>query len=164
MTRKQEIENIIIGTLLNSCDVDWFADCGYCVTTEMFADKRNAEIYATICEYRKISDGEISPFEIYKFGNEKIKSLAAYMVELATDFDFFTKKVHYNESVWIARHIRGERYSYTDIKFTDYVSKFIENYCEKRPKERKLSESVIESLDRLHDKMIQIYKSNETKR
>ena len=51
MTRRQEIENIIIGTLLSTFDTDWFADCRYCITTDMFADERNAMIYSAICKH-----------------------------------------------------------------------------------------------------------------
>lgn len=131
MTRQQEIENIVIGTLLNTFDTDWFADCGYCITANMFKDERNAKIYSAICEYRKTGDKAITPYHLCEFHSDLLP-LAGYMTELATCCYFLVKKVSYNENVWIARHIDGKRHRYTDIKFSDYVVKFLENVISER--------------------------------
>lgn len=131
MTRRQEIENIIIGTLLNTFDTDWLADCSYCITADMFTDERNAAIYSAIIEYRKTDDKSITPYHLCKFDKELLP-LAGYMVELAGDYYFLAKKVDYNERVWIARQIDCKRYRYTDVKFTDYVEKFLEMVIEER--------------------------------
>lgn len=125
MTRRQEIENIIIGTLLNTFDTDWFADCRYCITTDMFIDERNAKIYSAICEYRKTNDKTITPYHLCYF-DKNLLSLAVYMAELAGDYYFLVKKVNYNENVWLLREFKGERYKYTDVEFSDYVGKFVE--------------------------------------
>lgn len=125
MTRRQEIENIIIGTLLNTFDTDWFADCSYCITADMFTYERNARIYSAICEYRKIADKPITPYHLCEFDNDLL-SLAGYMADLVEDYYFLVKKVNYNENAWLARQIEGKHYRYTDVKFTDYVSKFLE--------------------------------------
>lgn len=131
MTRRQEIENIIIGTLLNTFDTDWLADCSYCITADMFTDERNATIYSAIIEYRKTDDKSITPYHLCEFDKELLP-LAGYMVELAGDYYFLAKKVDYNERVWIARQIDCKRYRYTDVKFTDYVEKFLEMVIEER--------------------------------
>lgn len=136
MTRRQEIENIIIGTLLNTFDTDWFADCRYCITTDMFADERNAKIYSAICDYRKASDKVITPYHLYRFDKELLP-LAGYMVELAGDYYFLAKKVDYNEGVWLARQIDGKRYRYTDVRFSDYVGKFLEMVIIERKEQNK---------------------------
>lgn len=125
MTRRQEIENIIIGTLLNTFDTDWFAECSYCITADMFEDIRNANIYNVICEYRKTGDASITPYHLIRFDKNLI-TLAEHIIDLATNFYFLVKKVEYNETVWRYRLIDGKRYRYTDVKFSDYVSKFIE--------------------------------------
>lgn len=129
MTRRQEIENIIIGTLLSTFDTDWFADCCYCITSDMFKDVRNAKIYSAIVEYRKDGDKSITPYHLCKFDNVLL-SLAGHMTELTVDYYFLAKKVFYNESVWVLRQIEGKRYRYTDVKFTDYVAKFLEMVIE----------------------------------
>lgn len=136
MTRRQEIENIIIGTLLNTFDTDWFADCRYCITSDMFTDNRNAKVYSTIIEYRKVGDNAISPYHLCEF-NKELYPLAAYMADLATNYYFLVKKVVYNENVWLARQIEGKRYRYTDVKFTDYVAKFLENVISERKSQNK---------------------------
>lgn len=131
MTRRQEIENIIIGTLLNTFDTDWLADCSYCITANMFTDERNARIYSAICEYRKAGENVITPYHLCKF-NKDMTQFAVYMVELSLDYYFLVKKVCYNERVWITRSISGVRCRYTDIKFSDYVAKFLENVISER--------------------------------
>ena len=136
MTRRQEIENIIIGTLLNTFNIDWFADCRYCITTDMFADERNAKIYSAICEYRKTSDKIITPYHLCSF-DKNILSLAAYMTGLAIDYYFLAKKVDCNERVWLARQIDGKRYRYTDVRFSDYVGRFLEMVIVERKEQNK---------------------------
>ncbi len=137
MTRRQEIENIIIGTLLNTFDTDWFADCSYCITSDMFMDNRNAKVYSAIIEYRKEGDKAISPYHLCEF-NKELYPLAAYMAYLATNYYFLIKKVEYNETVWRCRLIDGKQYRYTDVKFSDYVGKFIEIVIKERKKQSKV--------------------------
>lgn len=141
MTRRQEIENIIIGTLLNTFDTDWFADCRYCITTDMFADERNAKIYSAICEYRKTSNKIITPYHLCSF-DKNLFSIATYMAELAGEYYFLAKKVNYNESVWLLRELNGERYRYTDVKFSDYIGKFIEMVIHERKSKIKPSNAI----------------------
>lgn len=136
MTRRQEIENIIIGTLLNTFDTDWFADCSYCITADMFVDNRNAKIYSAICEYRNTGDKSITPYHLFKF-DKKLISLAEHIVNLASNYYFLVKKVEYNETVWRYRLIDGKRYRYTDVNFMDYVGKFIEMVTKERKMQNK---------------------------
>lgn len=136
MTRRQEIENIIIGTLLNTFDTDWFADCRYCITTDMFADERNAKIYSTICEYRKASDKVITPYHLCSF-DKNLLPLADYMTGLAVDNYFLVKKVCYNSNVWRSRQSTGKLYGYTDVRFSDYVGKFLEMVIVERKEQNK---------------------------
>ena len=78
MTRRKEIESIIIGTLLNTFETDWFADCSYCITADMFTDKRNARIYSAICEYRNTGDKVITPIHLFEF-DDKLFPLLEYL-------------------------------------------------------------------------------------
>lgn len=136
MTRQQEIENIIIGTLLNTFDTDWFADCSYCIMANMFKDERNAKIYSVICEYRKIGDKVITPHHLCEF-DKNLFQIIEYMTEIANNYYFLVKKVIYNENIKIARLVYGKRYRYTDIKFVDYVAKFLENVISERKRRNK---------------------------
>ena len=138
MTRRQEIENIIIGTLLSTFDTDWFADCCYCITTDMFKDVRNAKIYSAVCEYRNF---RITAYDLCIFDNS-LFPLASYMVNLAINFDFFIKKVNYNRKVWRSRQSTGKLYKYTDVKFSDYVWKFLEMVIIERKSKIKLSNAL----------------------
>lgn len=131
MTRRQEIEKIIIGTLLNSFETDWFADCGYCITADMFIDERNAKIYSAIRECRKTGVKEITPHSLMEF-DKTLASLAGHMAGLATNHNFTTSKVRYNETVWLERQNSGERYQYTSVRFSDYVAKFLEMVIKER--------------------------------
>ena len=137
MTRRQEIENIIIGTLLSTFDTDWFADCCYCITTDMFKDVRNAKIYSAVCEYRKSGNFRITAYDLCIFDNSLL-SLAVYMVNLSINCDFFIKKVCYNNNVWRLRHSTGKLYRYTDVKFSDYVGNFLEMVIIERKKLNKV--------------------------
>lgn len=129
MTRRQEIENIIIGTLLNTFDTDWFADCCYCIRADMFTDDKKARIYSAICEYRKTCDTSITPYHLCKF-DKSLLPLAGYIIDLATNYYFLVKKVEYNEMIWRCRLNDGKRYRYTEVKFLDYVCKFIKMVIE----------------------------------
>ena len=131
MTRRQEIENIIIGTLLNSFETDWFADCGYCITADMFIDERNAKIYSAIRECRKAGIKEITPHSLMGF-DKALSSLAGHMSGLAINHSFAVSKARYNEAVWLERHTRGERYQYASVQFSDYVAKFLEMVIKER--------------------------------
>lgn len=133
MTRRQEIENIIIGTLLNTFDTDWFGDCSYCITEDMFIDSRNAKIYSSICKYRQRDSGEINPFVLYEF-DKSLKPVLVYMLDLSTNYSFFIKKVDYNEKIWISKQVHENSFKYTYIQFSDYVSKFIEYVISEKDK------------------------------
>lgn len=137
MTRRQEIENIIIGTLLNTFGTDWFADCRYCITTDMFTDERNAKIYSAVCEYRKTNDKTITPYHLCNF-DKNLLSLAGYMAGLAGDYYFLVKKVNYNENVWMVREFDGKRCRYTEVKFSDYVGKFLDIIIRERKMQNKV--------------------------
>lgn len=136
MTRRKEIESIIIGTLLNTFETDWFADCSYCITADMFMEERNAKIYSVICEYRNTGDKVITPIHLFEF-DDKLFPLLEYMSNLAVDFYFLVKKIKFNERVRLAKLIEGKQYRYTDVKFSDYVSKFIEMVIKERKTQNK---------------------------
>ena len=78
-----------------------------------------------------------TPLDVFEFGDEEIKSFTEYMCYLATDYHFLAKKVDYNESVWIDRMINGKRYRYTEVKFSDYVAKFVQYAIGKKKAQNK---------------------------
>lgn len=121
MDRRQEIENIIIGTLLNECDNrTWYNDCKSCITPMMFQDKRNQEIYQTITTIKAKGQKDITPYDLILF-SPKLQELAEYMCNLAIDFYFEIKKLRYNLTIKYAY-----RNDYTRVEFSDYVTKFIQ--------------------------------------
>lgn len=121
MDRRQEIENIIIGTLLNECDNrDWYKDCRYCLSLDMFKDERNRQIYSTIKEMKDKGLKDTTPYDIVTF-SKGLQNLAVYMCDLAFSFYFEIKKLNYN---LIRMYLN--RNDYTSVEFSDYVTKFIQ--------------------------------------
>lgn len=126
MTRRQEIENIIIGTILNNYSgEDYMNDCKCCITADMFADKRNEKIYAKVFEMQKSGYNDITPYDIVAY-NEEMIEYASYMCELASDWHFLYKKVLYNERQWLRSLSSDYNSKYTYVQFTDYINKFIQ--------------------------------------
>lgn len=126
MTRRQEIENIIIGTILNNyCGEDYFSDCKSCITANMFSDERNRMIYNKAIEMRNAGHLNITPFDVVKYDTAMFE-LAPYMCELSVYWYFLSKKVDYNERQWLWSLSHDYKPRYTEVTFSDYVNRFIQ--------------------------------------
>lgn len=125
MDRREQIENIIIGTLLNSDENnDFFESVKYCVTSDMFSDSRRSKIFDLIKEMNSKGIKRTYPDAIYDYCNQKLsKEQLSYLLELAIDWHFLMKKVEYNERVWMSNSNIHKRY--TSVTFDDYVSRFV---------------------------------------
>ena len=124
MTRRQQIESIIIGTLLNSINgKNYYENCKSCITSDMFQSGENAKIYETIAEMSNNGKTDFSPYHLAMF-NERLLDIASYMCYLATDFYFEDKKARYNAMCYF--YSNGKRPEYTRVSFDDYVSRFIQ--------------------------------------
>lgn len=123
MDRREQIESIIIGTLLNSDDKkNYYPDVKSVVSSDMFTDSRRGDIYDIIVEMNSKGLVRTWPDAIYEYLNHDIdKDFLAYIVELASEWYFLAKKVEYNEWIWMTGQKR-----YTNVTFNDYVKRFVE--------------------------------------
>lgn len=125
MDRRQKIENIIIGTLLESKgDYNYFDDCRS-LTPDMFLDEVNKRIFTLIVEMNMQGKVKTTPCDIFEEYGEKVMDIVPRMCELVTDFSFIHLKVEYNERQYLHNSI-----GLTDVSFTDYVNRFMINYYE----------------------------------
>lgn len=123
MNRRQEIESIIIGTILNSFNGDdYLINCKSCITADMFSDERNKVIYSKAIEMSKSGLKEITPQTMLQYDSD-MTSLLPYILDLATDWNFVVKKAEYNSNVYYTDHSKTPRY--TMVKFDDYITRFI---------------------------------------
>ena len=121
MDRRQEIESIIIGTLLNSDnDTDYIRSCKSCVTADMFKDERHSAIFSAIMRMSNSGIKSINPLDVVKY-DKSMMELAYYMCHLSIDYHFEYKKVVYNEN----QYLYCERPKYTTVKFDDYISRLV---------------------------------------
>ena len=125
MSRRIELENIIIGTLLDDVgDEHYVNDCRSFITKEMFEDETNRTLYGYIMELSAKGE-DYSPLGIYSHYGQSVTDLVPAMVEKVTDYSFVHKKSLYNERQWLGSQVFGVKPAYTDIRFSDYVMAFI---------------------------------------
>lgn len=125
MSRRIELENIIIGTLLDDVgDEHYVNDCRSFITKEMFEDETNRTLYGYIMELSAKGE-DYSPLGIYSHYGQSVMDLVPAMVEKVTDYSFVHKKSLYNERQWLGSQVFGIKPTYTDIRFSDYVMAFI---------------------------------------
>ncbi|MDY4668057.1 MAG: DnaB-like helicase N-terminal domain-containing protein [Prevotella sp.] len=126
MKRRQQIERIIIGTLLNSDEnLNYFNSVKSSVTKDMFTDDRNKKLYDIIVRMNQSGITRTWPDAIFEYQNRNMPAdMVAYMVELAVDWYFLAKKINYNECVWMFDDCKRKRYTY--VTFDDYVTRLIQ--------------------------------------
>ena len=127
MTRREEIENIIIGTLLGSMtDESFFNSCRCCITPDMFSDDTNRRIYQVIFDMNSGGFVETNPSTIFMRYGYEVSGLVPRMCELAAEFSFVSKMSRYNENQFLLWSIYGIRPNYSKVTFDDYVNRFIQ--------------------------------------
>ena len=123
---RQELENIIIGTLLCSTEDDnFFRSCRSSVNERMFSDEVNRRLYIIVSEMYESGRRDINPLTIMETYGEKAEDIMVRMVELSTDFDFMHMKTMYNERQYLIFAGYGIEPKYTNVQFTDYINRFI---------------------------------------
>jgi hypothetical protein len=129
MSRKQEIECIIIGTLLCSTEEDNFFSCCECSVTEgMFADEVNRRIFRMVAEMNAQGMKEVNPLTVYERYGKEVEDICYRMCELSSQYSFLHRKTQYNERQFLLYHGYGYTPHYTEVKFDDYVNRFIQDY------------------------------------
>jgi hypothetical protein len=122
MTRREELERIIIGTLLNSFgDANWYDSCKSCITEGMFSDERNRRIYSTIQRMKKDIFSDITPLDVINY-DPSLSDLSVYMCELAGDWYFEIKKYYYNRKL-LYSNVPNPKL--TRVTFQDYITRFV---------------------------------------
>lgn len=123
MDRREQIERIIIGTILNSViGNDYMKDCRSCITADMFRDERHKRIYSDVLFMKDTGYVDISPKDLLDFDSSLV-DLTSYMCELATEEYFEIKKFYYNRRL---SYQDTTRPNYTRVTFGDYITKFIQ--------------------------------------
>lgn len=126
MERRVELENIIIGTLLESDgQKNWYEDCRCSITADMFTDEVNRRIYSYISEMNAKGITDTRPSSIFDEYGEQVVDIVSRMCELCNEYSFIHKKIQYNELRYLTQIEYGVKVQYTDVKFTDYVYGFI---------------------------------------
>lgn len=117
MTRREKIEQIIIGSLL--CEFGrHYPEVRGIITPDMMSDPRNAKAL-TIME-RQHGEG-IEP-DIATVAPEMMED-AVFLVEATNDGDFETNKAYYN----LLQDINGTQ-NYTMVEFGEYITQYIKLY------------------------------------
>ena len=135
MSRKQEIENIIIGTLLCSTEDDnFFRSCRSSVNERMFSDEVNRRIFRMVAEMNAQGMQEVNPLTVYERYGKEVEDICYRMCELSSQYSFLHRKTQYNERQFLLYHGYGQEPNYTNVTFDDYVNRFIQNYYDNEGK------------------------------
>lgn len=121
MDRRQQLENIIIGTLLESTwRHNYFDDVKCLVSQDMFKNETNYRIYGLIWEMNAKGLIETTPSDIFAEYGASVVDIAADMCDLVTDFSFIHLNTKYREE----RFLKGYK-NRKDVTFSDYVNQFV---------------------------------------
>lgn len=123
---RERIENIIIGTLLESTeDENYFQDCRCCITEDMFADAVNMRIYHLISEMNANGQYDTCPSSIFATYGDSVMDILDDMLDKVNNYSFVYLKWEYNEKQYVRYQAMGMKPAYTGVRFSDYVNAFI---------------------------------------
>lgn len=125
MMKIQHIENIIIGTLLDYSGDEYWEDVRCNITEDMIKDETNKRIFHVISDMHKKGKTMTTPCDLYTEYGFLVEDIVPRMCELANDYSFLALKTQYNSNQYLAQYIYGVQAKYTEIKFKDYVSRYI---------------------------------------
>ena len=121
MDRRQQLENIIIGTLLESTwRHNYFDEVKNILSVDMFQDETNRRIYGLIWEMNQRGMKETTPSDIFAEYGASVVDIAADMCDLCADYSFIHLNTKYREDCFLS----GVN-SRKDVTFEDYVNQFI---------------------------------------
>lgn len=123
MKRRQKLEHIIIGTLLDI--TDHWEDCRNTITEDMFTDATCRRIYGLIRQMKQEGADHTDPYHIYKRFGEEVTDIIPRMCEICNEYSFTYQRCWYNERLFLASFITGEVLPPTDVEFIDYVNQFL---------------------------------------
>lgn len=125
MDRRDTIESIIIGSLLNDFDGEYFHACKSVIMPEMFRNKNYGKWYQMISDMRQDGYDETTPLDIMQFnGWNTINGEVTAMMKVALEYDFLTRKTLYNESIKLNPELVHK--PLTTVTFDAYVNRFIQ--------------------------------------
>lgn len=125
MDRRDTIESIVIGSLLNDFDGEYFHSCKAIIMAEMFRNGKYGEWYQMISDMRHDGYQDTTPLDLMEFNGWKtINDDVTAMLEVSREYDFLTKKTLYNESIKLNQGLTHKPLTYTT--FDDYVNRFIQ--------------------------------------
>lgn len=126
MTRREELECIIIGTLLDStAEHNFYDECRSCITMDMFSDATNQRIYGLIAQMNEEGKVQTDPVSIFEYFGNDVMDILLRMMELVMDWSMIYKRCQYNERQWLNENFgNGRKARYTDVGLTDYLSSF----------------------------------------
>lgn len=128
MTKRQRLEKIIIGTLL---DYNTHYDvCRSSVTKDMFSDKVLERIYTLIQQMHNEGAEFTDPYSIYERYGDEVADIVGEMCALCQEYSFEIMKIRHNERLWLAHQIYGVDKMQADVSFEYYVSEFVKEVFE----------------------------------
>lgn len=120
MSRRREIESIIVGTLMGDFE-EYYPVCSSLITADMFDDDEMRSLYRTM-EQLNSEGQEVNVPAIVERLDIFIGEDVARLCELATFGSFRHKKIEYNMNVELFGK-EGDRK--TEVTFDDYVNRFL---------------------------------------
>jgi replicative DNA helicase len=125
MDRRDTIESIIIGSLLNDFDGEYFHACKSVIIPEMFRNKNYGKWYHMISDMHHDGYEDTTPLDIMQFNGWKtINDEVTDMMNVAWEYDFLTRKTLYNESIKLNKKLVHK--PLTTVTFDAYVNRFIQ--------------------------------------
>ena len=126
---RERLENIIIGTLLEStADDNYYTDCRCCVTEDMFADETNRRIYHYVSEMQSAGKSDTRPSDIFEEYGAAVVDIIYDMMDKVNNYSFMYLKWLINEGSYLYQMNTGVRAKGTDVRFSEYVNAFVNMY------------------------------------
>lgn len=121
MERRQKLENIIIGTLLESTwRYNYFDDVKCLISEDMFRDEVNRRIFGLIREMNANGKIDTTPADIFEEYGAKVLDIVTQIVDLCTDYSFIHLNMRYRETCFLSG-CQTKR----NVTFSDYVNQFV---------------------------------------
>ena len=123
------LENIIIGTLLEStADDNYYTDCRCCVTEDMFLDATNRRIYHYVSEMQAGGKSATRPSDIFSVYGAEVVDILQDMIDKVNNYSFLYLKWLINEGSYLYEMNTGVKVKYTNVMFSEYVNAFVKMY------------------------------------
>lgn len=126
MNRRQQLENILIGTLLESTEErNFYLECCCMVTEDMIQDGANTRIYHIIADMNAKGMQDTRPTTIFETYGDSVIDLLPDMTERCANDSIIEKKMQYNKVEYLKAYNEDRAPRYTDVDFTVYVTEFL---------------------------------------